>query len=58
MGVSTYTNAYEAGKYATYAGKVDFYPFSRVAEHIIKTQKDLDIAEALLGLRGRKGRMF
>jgi len=49
---STYINAYEAGKCATYAGKVGFYQIDRLAGHIIKTEDDLRIAEALLGIRG------
>lgn len=39
------------GKCATYAGKVGFYPIDRLAGHIIKTKKDLEIAEALYHLR-------
>ena len=49
---STYINAYEAGKCATYAGRVGFYPIDRLAGHIIKTEEDLRIAEALLRIRG------
>lgn len=46
----TYVQAYEAGKCATYAGKVGYFPVSRLAGHIIKTQEDLDIARALYPL--------
>jgi hypothetical protein len=49
-----YLDAYEAGKCATYAGKVGFYPIDRMTGHIIKTREALDIAEASLGLRGRR----
>lgn len=43
-----YIEAYEAGRCATYAGRVGFYPINRAAGHIIKTEEDLRIAEALL----------
>ena len=45
-----YTSAYESKKCATYSGNVGFYPISREAGHIIKTEEDLSIAEALLPL--------
>ena len=45
---ATYMAAHEAGRCATYAGRVGFYPVSRLAGHIIKTEQDLRIAEALL----------
>jgi len=48
---STYISAYEAGKCATYAGRVGFYPIDRFAGHIIKTEEDLKTAEALLKAR-------
>lgn len=48
----TYLRAFEAGQTATYAGRVDFYVLDRLAGHIIKTEEDLQIAEALLSLRG------
>ncbi|MFP6900646.1 MAG: hypothetical protein VCA36_06860, partial [Opitutales bacterium] len=44
---STYLSALESGKCATYAGKVDFFPINPMASHIIKTEEDLRIAEAL-----------
>jgi len=46
----TYLEAADAAKTATYAGKVGFYPIGRMAGHIIKTEEDLQIAEALLPL--------
>jgi len=46
-----YVAAFEAGKTATYAGRVGFFPVDRLAGHIIKTEDDLRIAEALLPLR-------
>jgi len=48
---STYLEAFEAGKTATYAGEVAFHTLDRLAGHIIKTEEDLQIAEALLPLR-------
>ena len=45
---ATYMQAIEAGKTATYAGRVAFFPINRMEGHIIKTQEDLDIAEVLL----------
>lgn len=44
---STYVTAYEQGRCATYAGQVGFFPIDRLGGHIIKTEKDLQIAEAL-----------
>ena len=49
---ATYLAAADAGKTATYAGKVGFYPIDRLGGHIIKTEEDLQIAEALLPLLG------
>jgi CMP-N-acetylneuraminic acid synthetase len=40
----------DAGKTASYYGSVGFYPVSSIAGHVIKTQTDLDIAEALFDL--------
>jgi CMP-N-acetylneuraminic acid synthetase len=44
---STYVAAYKQGRCATYAGQVGFFPIDRLGGHIIKTEKDLEIAEAL-----------
>lgn len=49
---STYIKAYKAGLCATYEGNVGFYPIDREAGHIIKTEEDLLLAEALLHNRG------
>ncbi len=46
----TYLKAINEGKCATYEGKVEFYPVSAISGHVIKTQEDLDIAEAFLGV--------
>ena len=47
---STYLAAVAAGQCATYSGKVGFHPVSQLAGHVIKTEDDLKIAEALLPL--------
>lgn len=44
---STYLAAAEQGKCATYAGRVGFFPVSHLAAHVIKTEEDLQLAEAL-----------
>lgn len=50
----TYMEAYEAGQTATFAGKVGFFPLTRPEGHIIKTEEDLRVAEAMLrGLQGK-----
>lgn len=46
----TYVTAFEAKRCATYAGIVGYYPVDRVAGHVIKTEDDLQLAEALLPL--------
>jgi len=43
----SYLKAYESKQCATYAGEVGYFPINKLAAHIIKTQDDLDIAEAL-----------
>lgn len=45
---ATYLAAYQTGRCATYAGKVGYYPLDRAAGHVIKTEADLRLAEALL----------
>ncbi|WP_420316809.1 cytidylyltransferase domain-containing protein [Ekhidna sp.] len=44
---STYMDAYETGNCSTYAGNVGYFEVNSLAAHVIKTQEDLDIAEAL-----------
>ena len=46
----TFLNARKAGACATYAGRVELYPVSKIAGHVIKTAEDLAIAEALYPL--------
>ena len=50
---ATYMTAYEAGRCATYAGNVGFYTIDRLAGHIVKTEEDLCIAQALFAVRNR-----
>lgn len=45
-----FLESYDEKKCATYSGKIGFYPVSSLSGHVIKTQTDLDIAEALLGV--------
>jgi CMP-N-acetylneuraminic acid synthetase len=51
----SYIDAVEAGGIGTYNGKIGFYPVSALSGHVIKTQTDLDIAEALLSVLGKGG---
>ncbi len=46
----TFLRAVNSGHCATYSGKVGFYPISRLAAHVIKTEADLEFAEAVLPL--------
>ncbi len=45
-----YRREYEAGRLATYSGNLHIFPVSPLAGHVIKTQRDLEIAEALWSL--------
>ncbi len=45
-----FISSLESGNCATYAGKVGFYPINNMAGHVIKTEQDLEIAEALFPL--------
>lgn len=47
---AAFLEAANAGQNATYHGSVGFYPVSSISGHVIKTQIDLDIAEALLNV--------
>jgi CMP-N-acetylneuraminic acid synthetase len=47
---ATYLAALERGACATYAGVVAYHAISTLAGHVIKTEADLKIAEALLPL--------
>jgi hypothetical protein len=46
----TYLGATGRGAIGTYSGRVGFFPVDRLAAHVIKTEQDLQIAEALLPL--------
>lgn len=48
---AAYQLAFDAGKCATYTGRVGFYPIDRLAGLIIKTEADLEEARALWKLR-------
>jgi CMP-N-acetylneuraminic acid synthetase len=45
---ATYLAALAAGRTGSYAGSIGFYPVSAISGHVIKTERDLKIAEALL----------
>lgn len=45
-----YLNAVRSEQIGTYNGKVGFYPVNPISGHVIKTQQDLDIAEALMSV--------
>jgi CMP-N-acetylneuraminic acid synthetase len=47
---SMYLDAARRKTCATYAGRIGFYPLSRFAGHVIKTEEDLQVAAALLPL--------
>jgi CMP-N-acetylneuraminic acid synthetase len=47
---AAFLEAADKGTTATYYGSIGFYPVSSISGHVIKTQIDLDIAEALLPL--------
>lgn len=46
----SYIEAVESGRVGTYNGKIAFYPVGAISGHVIKTQEDLEIAEALLSV--------
>ena len=45
---ATFVDAFEGGKTGTYAGRVGYFPLTRPEGHIIKTEEDLCVAEALM----------
>lgn len=51
----TYIAGHEANGNGTYAGKVGFHRIARAGGHIIKTQEDLDLAEAMLPFVAQHG---
>ncbi|MEA4855587.1 cytidylyltransferase domain-containing protein [Solidesulfovibrio sp.] len=52
---ASYLAAYAAGKCATYAGDVGYWPIDRAAGHIIKTEEDLRFAQAFLDAFPERG---
>ena len=44
---STFLEALAEGRCATYSGRIGYVPVGRMAGHVIKTQEDLDLAQAL-----------
>ncbi len=49
---AAYLEAAQAGRCATYAGRVGFFQVDHLAAHVIKTEEDLQLAEAIYHLRG------
>lgn len=47
---SMFLDALSEKKTATYYGRVGFYPVSPTSGHVIKTQRDLDVASALMNI--------
>lgn len=47
----TYLTAFEAGRTASYSGRIGFFALDKLAGHVIKTEEDLTIAEALFDVR-------
>lgn len=43
----TFLEALAEGRCATYSGRIGYVPVGRMAGHVIKTQEDLDLAQAL-----------
>jgi CMP-N-acetylneuraminic acid synthetase len=47
---TSYIEAYEENKCATFTGKVGFFPLNKFAAHVIKTEQDFQIAVALYNI--------
>lgn len=47
---AVFLDAARSGRTATYSGRVGFFPLSPLSGHVIKTERDLRIAEALMNL--------
>ncbi len=53
-----FLSAFNSGNCATYSGKVGFYAVNSLAGHVIKTEEDLIIAQALMSIYPDKGVFF
>lgn len=51
---STFLEAADAGRCATYAGRIGCVPVGRMAGHVIKTQDDLDVAASFVSRAARR----
>jgi CMP-N-acetylneuraminic acid synthetase len=51
----TFLAARAAGKTATYSGKIGFFPVSGISGHVVKTETDLRVAEAIYRQMGLEG---
>lgn len=47
---SDFLKSFDEDRCATYSGDIGFYPVSALSGHVIKTEMDLNIAEALMGV--------
>lgn len=47
---SNFIRNYELGKCATYSGSVNYFELNQFSSHVIKTKRDLDIANALYNI--------
>lgn len=45
-----FLKSFDEGRCATYSGEIGFYPVGSMSGHVIKTEIDLAIAEALIGV--------
>lgn len=46
----SFLEAKDTGKVATYYGRVGFFPVSAISGHVVKTEADLQVADALIRL--------
>lgn len=52
---NVYLDAYDSGECATYAGRKSYFELDHVSAHVVKTELDLAIAEALLPVAMKRG---
>ena len=52
---ASFLAAADAGRCATWVGSVGFLPVDPVSGHVVKTERDLAVAEALLGVSSAAG---
>lgn len=52
---ATFVSAFYSGACATYSGNIGYYEINQLAGHVIKTEEDLTIAQALMSIFPDKG---